>query len=416
MFGNAIRRQARAALSVTLRPTATPSLLARLTRPTAATTISLRALSTTLVARYDAGGTTEPTRAPSRQLFVGNIAFDATEADVRDVAGQFGEVESVRLISNPDGSFRGFGYVTFLEQSAADRCLETGFEIYGRPARLDYSTPPGVSPATGTPRAAAPPGRVLFVGNMPFGTEEADLREKFSPFGPLKSIRIATRPGGEPRGFAHVEYLREEDAVAAYESFAEEPLYMLDRNLRVDYAPIRPSSKNPPSHKLYFYDYRGNEEALRTVLNEFETSIQRVYFLRSNLTGELTGSGFVEFMSVERATQVLTKLGGTVTPYGPLNLEYAINRQDGGRGGGGGGGGRGGGGGGNRGAQGGYGAGGGQGGYGGGQGGYGGGQGGYGGGGYGGGGRGGANPFAGGYGGGQRQGGGGGRGYGVGDY
>ncbi|KAF8124024.1 hypothetical protein K438DRAFT_1791949 [Mycena galopus ATCC 62051] len=43
--------------------------------------------------------------------------------------------------------------------------------------------------------------------------------------------------------------------------------------------------------------------------------MQRVYFLRSNLTG----SGFVE-----RATQALTKVGDSVTPYGPINLEYAM--------------------------------------------------------------------------------------------
>ncbi|KAJ7325518.1 hypothetical protein DFH08DRAFT_787615 [Mycena albidolilacea] len=265
---------------------------------------------------------------------------------------------------------------------------------------MDYTAPrgPDRASARGGARPAAPPGRVLFVGNMPYGTEEADLRDKFLPFGPLRSIRLATKPGGEPRGFAHVEFLKEADAVAAYESFAEEPLYMLDRNLRVDYAPVRPTSTNPPTHRLYFYDYRGNEEALRTSLNDFETSIQRVYFLRSQLTGELTGSGFIEFMSVDRATEALKTVGGAVTPYGPLNLEYALVRNTpaggasfGGRGGGGN-------------TPNSYGrGGGGQGGYGGGQGGYGGGQGGYGGG-------------QGGYGGGRGGGGGPGRGYGGGDY
>ncbi|KAF8176316.1 hypothetical protein K438DRAFT_1939350 [Mycena galopus ATCC 62051] len=51
-------------------------------------------------------------------------------------------------------------------------------------------------------------------------------------------------------------------------------------------------------------------------------------FLRSSLAGELTASGFVEFLSVERATHALTKVGGSVTPYGPINLEYALSRKD----------------------------------------------------------------------------------------
>jgi RNA recognition motif-containing protein len=131
---------------------------------------------------------------------------------------------------------------------------------------------------------------------MPFGAEESDIREKFEAFGPLTSVRLSTRPTGESRGFAHVEFLREEDAIAAYESYAEEPLYMLDRNVRIDYAPVRPTAKNPPSHKLYFYDYRGNEEALRLSLKEWESSIQRTYFracsysLRISLTANLSQS------------------------------------------------------------------------------------------------------------------------------
>lgn len=188
---------------------------------------------------------------------------------------------------NPDGSARGFGYVSFVDQEAATALFESGAELLGRPLRIDY-TQPRPDAGAGRPlgssppaRPAAPPGRTLFVGNMPFGAEESDIRDKFEPFGPLKSVRLSTRPTGESRGFAHVEFLREEDAIAAFTSFVEEPLYMLDRNVRVDYAPVRPTSSNPPSHKLYFFDYRGNEEALRLSLKDFETSIQRTYFRAS---------------------------------------------------------------------------------------------------------------------------------------
>jgi len=161
--------------------------------------------------------------------------------------------------------------------------------VHDRQVRLDYTAPRFDRPSRGSDenlgrgaaRTPAPPGRVLFAGNLPFGAEEADLREKFEVFGPLKSVRIALRPSGESRGFAHVEFMREEDAVAAYESFHEEPLYMLDRNVRVDYAPVRPTSNNPPSHRLYFFDFRGTEEALRSALNEYETSIQRIHFRAS---------------------------------------------------------------------------------------------------------------------------------------
>jgi hypothetical protein len=80
-----------------VRQTPSPALVARIAvRPNL---VSLRTLSTTLVSR---DGYYEPLPPPadirpSRQLFVANIAFNATEADIRDAAALFGEIESVRL-------------------------------------------------------------------------------------------------------------------------------------------------------------------------------------------------------------------------------------------------------------------------------------------------------------------------------
>jgi RNA recognition motif-containing protein len=46
----------------------------------------------------------------------------------------------------------------------------------------------------------------LFVGNLPYDTTEADLREFFSPIGSLSTVIIpADRETGKPRGFAFVE-------------------------------------------------------------------------------------------------------------------------------------------------------------------------------------------------------------------
>ncbi|KAF8207508.1 hypothetical protein K438DRAFT_1815078, partial [Mycena galopus ATCC 62051] len=91
--------------------------------------------------------------------------------------------------------------------------------------------------ASTTPRPP-PPARVLFVGNMHYDIEAADLPEKFTPFGAIQSIRVATRPGGE--------FLQEENAVAAYESFAVYARPQLARGLS--------TSQKPVSHGLYFYD------------------------------------------------------------------------------------------------------------------------------------------------------------------
>ncbi|KAG5641220.1 hypothetical protein DXG03_005754, partial [Asterophora parasitica] len=161
------------------------------------------------------------------------------------------------------------------------------------------------------PRPASQPSKNLFVGNLPFSVQDSELREAFEPFGQIASIRVAYRPDGTARGFAHVEFVNEADAVAAVQSAKDEPLYLLDRDLRVDFAQgKRAPQAREPTHSLYFHGFRAGEEALRQATRSFESSIINVYFIKDRESGLETGSGFIHFMSVERATEALNELHG----------------------------------------------------------------------------------------------------------
>ncbi|KAF8063994.1 hypothetical protein FPV67DRAFT_1782364 [Lyophyllum atratum] len=166
---------------------------------------------------------------------------------------------------------------------------------------------PDAAPARGNQ-----PKNILFVGNMPYSVEEREIREKFEPFGEIQSIRIAYRPDGASRGFAHVEFVNEADAAAAVESTTEEPVYMLDRDLRVSFAERkpRPTETRTPTHSLYFHGLRADPEVLRNATRPFENSIINLFFLKDRETGKETGAGFIHFMSVERATEALHELNG----------------------------------------------------------------------------------------------------------
>ena len=65
----------------------------------------------------------------------------------------------------------------------------------------------------------------LYVGNLAYGTTEADLRAVFSPFGELVSVRIASDRAGRPKGFAFVEMADEAAAAAAAESLRRTQLH-----------------------------------------------------------------------------------------------------------------------------------------------------------------------------------------------
>ncbi|KAJ7130769.1 hypothetical protein C8R43DRAFT_661826 [Mycena crocata] len=203
------------------------------------TSISTRTLSTAQAYRFEETRrprkyepiwqSSLPASQPSRQLFVWNIPFDARDADVHQVFARFGRIESVNLAVNKHGLPQGSGHVIFMEPEAATAALTADITLRGRDLRTDYAHFPKRT-ALRPPQA---PSRVLFAGNMPFGVHYNYVREMFAPFGRIKSVRLNMRS----RSFAYIEFERQDDAVAACEFFAKEPLYMGDRKVRVNYAP-----------------------------------------------------------------------------------------------------------------------------------------------------------------------------------
>tara|TARA_X000000950_G_scaffold253084_1_gene315745 strand:- start:821 stop:1099 length:279 start_codon:yes stop_codon:yes gene_type:complete len=71
----------------------------------------------------------------SVRLYVGNLSFDATADDLREIFGQCGEVEDAIIVTRPGGGRpRGFGFVTMTEEAAGQEaiCQLDGQEVSGR--------------------------------------------------------------------------------------------------------------------------------------------------------------------------------------------------------------------------------------------------------------------------------------------
>jgi RNA recognition motif-containing protein len=67
--------------------------------------------------------------------------------------------------------------------------------------------------------------RKLFVGNLPFSTEESTLQDLFGQAGAVESVRVMRdQATGRSRGFAFVEMTSEDAARAAIEKFNDHEL------------------------------------------------------------------------------------------------------------------------------------------------------------------------------------------------
>ena len=76
----------------------------------------------------------------SRKLYVGNLSFDSTEADLKDLFGQHGSVESVAVITDREtGRARGFAFVEMSEASAAQDAIRAldGTDFGGRSIKVN---------------------------------------------------------------------------------------------------------------------------------------------------------------------------------------------------------------------------------------------------------------------------------------
>lgn len=78
------------------------------------------------------------------KIYVGNLPFDASQNDVRDLFAEHGQVDDVTLITDRDtGRPRGFGFVEMPDKSAASSALSAldGKEFGGRNLTVNEAKP-----------------------------------------------------------------------------------------------------------------------------------------------------------------------------------------------------------------------------------------------------------------------------------
>ena len=78
----------------------------------------------------------------SKRIYVGNLPFSATEDEIRSVFGEYGDVESVNVITDREtGRPRGFGFVEM--SNGADEAIEAmnGSDMGGRSLTVNEARP-----------------------------------------------------------------------------------------------------------------------------------------------------------------------------------------------------------------------------------------------------------------------------------
>ncbi|EEH33765.2 nucleic acid-binding protein [Paracoccidioides lutzii Pb01] len=175
-----------------------------------------------------------PDVRPNETIYIGNLFFEVTADDLKRDMSKFGNILAVRIVYDNRGMSRGFAYVQFDSVDAAEAAIaEMNMTIYeGRRVVVNYSSRGSANP---TPTRSNEPTRTLFIGNLSFEMTDRELNELFKDIKNVTDVRVSVdRRTGQPRGFAHADFLDVESAQAAFEILKDKAPY--GRPLRLDYS------------------------------------------------------------------------------------------------------------------------------------------------------------------------------------
>ncbi|KEF60038.1 uncharacterized protein A1O9_04888 [Exophiala aquamarina CBS 119918] len=172
-------------------------------------------------------------------VYIGNLFFDITESELVKEFTQFGTISRCKIIRDNRGMSKGFAYLEFAELESAESAIKTmNMQLYeGRRMTVQYAARDSSSfePKHSAEHTMNPPSKTLFVGNMSFEMTDRDLGNLFRGIRNVIDVRVAIdRRTGQPRGFAHADFIDVKSAMEALKVLKDKETY--GRKLRVDYS------------------------------------------------------------------------------------------------------------------------------------------------------------------------------------
>ena len=77
-------------------------------------------------------------------IFVGNLSFQTTQEDLREVFSPYGAIENINIITDRDtGQARGFAFVEMANRNEAEQAISAlnGTELNGRAMNVNEARP-----------------------------------------------------------------------------------------------------------------------------------------------------------------------------------------------------------------------------------------------------------------------------------
>jgi len=272
-------------------------------------------------------------------VFIKNLDKNIDNKSLYDTFSAFGNILSCKIMTDENGQSKGFGFVHFETQEAADTAISkvngmllADKKVYvgrfmSRTQRTDF----------GGPRKFTN----IFIKNFGDQLDEERLRELFSQHGKILSIKIENDENGQPKGFGFCSFENPEEAEQAVQSLngysvGDKQLYVgrfQKKNERL--SEIKRKKDQQRQERMNKYqgvnlyiknlDDTIDDERLKKEFSRFGT-ITSAKVMTEN--GRSRGFGFVCFSAPDEATKAVTEMNGSIVGSKPLYVALAQRREE----------------------------------------------------------------------------------------
>ncbi|KAE8634175.1 hypothetical protein XENTR_v10002218 [Xenopus tropicalis] len=183
---------------------------------------------------------------PGCTLFIKNLNFSTSEETLKEIFSKVGAVKSCSISKKKDKSGSllpmGFGFVEYTKPEQAQKALRQlqKCTVDGHQVEIKLSER-AIRAATSTERkkqnSKKQQSSKILVRNVPFQATVREIRELFSTFGELKTVRLPKKMAGtgSHRGFGFVDFVTKQDAKRAFSALCHST-HLYGRRLVLEWA------------------------------------------------------------------------------------------------------------------------------------------------------------------------------------
>ncbi|KAK1281797.1 putative polyadenylate-binding protein [Acorus calamus] len=283
-------------------------------------------------------------------LFVKNLNESIDNVGLHDIFSKFGSILSCKVATFPDGKSKGYGFVQFDTQNAANAAIDdlNGSVVEGKQIYVGHFIKKSERMLHGSEATYTN----LYMKNLDLEVAEEILWEKFSEFGKITNLTIVKDDNGNSRGFGFVNFDNPEDAKKAMEAMngkklGSKALYVARAQKKVEREEIL-RHQYEEKQKEQFNKFKASNIYIKNIDDDVDDDALREHFSKCGTItsakimrddkGISKGFGFVCFSNPEEASKAVPgsprqhrqnrgRLNGYVHPQAGQAMSYTPNYQ-----------------------------------------------------------------------------------------